>query len=72
VAASSAATSPPQPSAPATASPSSPAPLRAPLDGVEALAGDRYDDLTALRGRTWDAGLDPDRERALVEGWVNA
>ena len=30
----------------------------APLDGVEALKGDRRDDLAALRGRTWDAVLD--------------
>lgn len=30
----------------------------APLDGVEALEDDRQDDLTALRGRSWDAVLD--------------
>lgn len=30
----------------------------APLDGVEALQGDRQDDLSALRGRSWDAVLD--------------
>jgi 2'-hydroxyisoflavone reductase len=30
----------------------------APLDGVEALQGDRQDDLSALRGRTWDGVLD--------------
>ncbi len=30
----------------------------APLDGVEALQGDRKGDLSALRGRTWDAVLD--------------
>lgn len=30
----------------------------APLAGVEALAGDRQDDLTALHGRSWDAVLD--------------
>jgi len=30
----------------------------APLDGVEALQGDRQDDLTALRGRSWDGVLD--------------
>lgn len=30
----------------------------APLDGVEALKGDRKDDLSALRGRTWDAVID--------------
>lgn len=30
----------------------------APLDGVEALQGDRRDDLSVLRGRTWDAVLD--------------
>ena len=30
----------------------------APFDGVEALRGDRQDDLSALRGRTWDAVLD--------------
>ena len=30
----------------------------APLDGVEVLRGDRQDDLTALRGRSWDAVLD--------------
>ncbi len=31
---------------------------QAPLDGVEALKGDRKDDLSALRARTWDAVLD--------------
>lgn len=31
---------------------------QAPLDGVEALKGNRKDDLSALRGRTWDAVLD--------------
>ena len=30
----------------------------APLDGMEALQGDRKDDLSALRGRAWDAVLD--------------
>ncbi len=30
----------------------------APLDGVEALQGDRQDDLSALQARTWDAVLD--------------
>ena len=30
----------------------------APLGGVEALKGDRQDDLSALRGREWDAALD--------------
>ena len=30
----------------------------APLENVEALRGDRQDDLSALRGRTWDAVLD--------------
>lgn len=30
----------------------------APLDGVEALQGDRQEDLSALRGRTWDGALD--------------
>ncbi|MDD7916421.1 NAD-dependent epimerase/dehydratase family protein [Actinomycetospora callitridis] len=51
----------------------------APVDGVEALAGDRYDDLTALHGRTWDAVLDtfsdPDAVSAtasLLSGPVGA
>ncbi|QIN78058.1 epimerase [Rubrobacter marinus] len=30
----------------------------APVEGAEALQGDRQDDLSALRGRTWDAVLD--------------
>ena len=30
----------------------------APLDGVETLQGDRQDDLTALRGKSWDGVLD--------------
>jgi 2'-hydroxyisoflavone reductase len=30
----------------------------APFDGVEALLGDRRDDLSALRGRAWDAVID--------------
>jgi 2'-hydroxyisoflavone reductase len=31
---------------------------KASLDGVEALAGDRREDLSALRGKSWDAAID--------------
>ena len=51
----------------------------APLEGVEALKGDRQEDLSALRGRTWDAVLDtfsdPDAVGAsagLLSGSVGA
>lgn len=43
----------------------------APLEGVEALAVDRYGDLSALHGRTFDAALDtfsdPDAVRSATE-----
>ena len=38
----------------------------APLDGVEALKGDRKEDLSDLRGRTWDAVLDTFSDPAAV------
>ena len=39
----------------------------APLDGVEALQGDRQADLSALRGRTWNAVLDTFSDPDAVE-----
>ena len=39
----------------------------APVDGVEALRGDRRGDLSSLRGRTWDAVLDTFSDPEAVE-----